>query len=256
MLHFASLGSGSKGNASLIRGADTCVLVDCGYTLKSATERLNLLGVSPQDISAILISHEHIDHVKGVGAFSRKYGTPVWLTHGTWRGLKDTKFAETYFFHSHGQTFDIGDLKIEPITVPHDANEPAQFIFYCAGKKMVVLTDLGWITPHIASRITETDGIILECNHDQDMLFNGPYPQSLKQRIRSQMGHLGNDAAARFLKNIDTQRFQHLALAHLSESNNHPEKAFEAIADVVSQHTHKQIQVLAQEKSSQWMIID
>ncbi len=219
-MKFASLGSGSRGNAALIEADDTRVLLDNGFAAREVESRLMQLGVDPDSITAIVVTHEHQDHIKGVGAFARRYQLPVWMTAGTQREERCGDLPDIRLFSSHGGGFCIGALQVDPFPVPHDAREPAQFVFSAAGRRLGILTDIGFYTPHITEMLQSCDALFLECNHDVEMLANGPYPPALQRRIAGRLGHLSNEQAAGFLKQFDLGRLQHLIAAHLSEKNN------------------------------------
>lgn len=230
-LHFASLGSGSKGNATLVQSANALLLIDCGFTIKETERRLAVLGLSPSDLNAILVTHEHSDHIKGVGPLARKYKLPVYLTHGTGQYEGVSKLVNRQAINIH-KTFDIADINITPVAVPHDAREPCQFVFRSAQKTLGVLTDIGSITPFVIEQYKNCDALMLECNHDPRMLSMGPYPASLKLRVGGLWGHLSNQQAAELLRNIDYQKLQHLVISHISEQNNTEELARSAIDSV------------------------
>jgi len=219
VMRFASLGSGSRGNATLVQSEDTLILIDCGFAVKEIERRCMGLGVSPKDISAILVTHEHADHIRGVGPAARRYDLPVWMTHGT-AHASDCGKMQRRNFSSHNGSFTIGSIRIEPIPVPHDAREPSQFIFHFKQRRLGLLTDLGSVTSHISEILGPLDAMILEANHDPDMLKNGPYPASLKSRVGGDYGHLSNQQAADLLRQMDHGRLQHLAIGHISEKNN------------------------------------
>lgn len=227
-MRIASLGSGSRGNGTLIEDEDTCVLVDLGFSLKETTRRLRRLGRAPEDVSAILVTHEHADHIHGVAAFARKYRTPVYLTPGTYNRKRMGVLPVLHEVNCH-RSFRIASLGIEPVPVPHDAKEPCQYILSSRGSKVGVLTDLGHITPHVEQQYQHCDALLLECNHDVDMLTNGPYPWPLKQRVGGMHGHLNNEQAASLLHRVDLARLQHLIICHISEQNNSPELARAAV---------------------------
>ncbi len=229
-LRFASLGSGSRGNATLIEAGATRVLVDCGFSLAETRRRLARLALTPADLDAILVTHEHGDHVRGVERLARAAGCPVWCTPGTSAALGEP-FAtvEARFFSSHAP-FRIGTLDVAPVPVPHDAREPAQFVFGYGGRRLGVLTDLGQVTEHVLRCFQGCDALVLETNHDEDMLWNGRYPPVLKQRVGGRFGHLSNRQAAAFLAAAAPERLQCLVVAHLSEKNNRPNLAVAAIS--------------------------
>ena len=234
-MRFACLGSGSEGNAVVVEAGRSRVLLDCGFSIKETVFRLARLGLTPADLSGIVITHEHSDHIGGVFRFANKFKLPVWLTHGslTYLSNLDQLLLDARVIDSH-DAFAVGDLYIEPFPVPHDAREPIQFVFSDGQHRLGVLTDTGMITPHITQMLSGCDALVLECNHDANMLANGPYPTSLKQRVGGRFGHLDNNAAADLLRSIDTQQLTHLIAAHLSHKNNLPELARAALAKALS----------------------
>lgn len=234
-MRFACLGSGSEGNAVVVEAGRSRVLLDCGFSIKETVFRLARLGLTPADLSGIVITHEHSDHIGGVFRFANKFNLPVWLTHGSLAYLSnlDQSLVDARVIDSHA-AFAVGDLYIEPFPVPHDAREPIQFVFSDGQHRLGVLTDTGMITPHIEQMLSGCNALVLECNHDADMLANGPYPTSLKQRVGGRFGHLDNTAAADLLRNIDTQQLTHLIAAHLSHKNNLPELARAALAKALN----------------------
>lgn len=234
-MRFACLGSGSEGNAVVVEAGRSRVLLDCGFSIKETVFRLARLGLTPADLSGIVITHEHSDHIGGVFRFANKFNLPVWLTHGSLAYLSnlDQSLVDARVIDSHA-AFAVGDLYIEPFPVPHDAREPIQFVFSDGQHRLGVLTDTGMITPHIEQMLSGCNALVLECNHDADMLANGPYPTSLKQRVGGRFGHLENTAAADLLRNIDTQQLTHLIAAHLSHKNNLPELARAALAKALN----------------------
>lgn len=230
-MRFASLGSGSSGNALLVEAGSTRVLLDCGFGVTEIGARLARLGIAADGLDAVLVTHEHDDHGGGVARLARRFDLPVYLTHGTLSVLDGGRAAlpEVALIDGHAP-FAIGDIEVRPFPVPHDAREPVQFVLGDGAVRLGVLTDLGETTPHIAHMLSGLEALVLECNHDRDMLVNGPYPAPLKERIAGRYGHLDNDAAARLLKELDCGRLQHLIAAHLSQQNNTPELARAALA--------------------------
>lgn len=221
-MKIASLGSGSKGNATIVSMGGTNILIDCGFSLRQFEKRLTLLSLAAQDIDAILITHEHSDHCGGVVRIALKYDIPVWTTYGTGRAV----FERSADFNklSGGKLITIGNFDVLPVTVPHDAGEPVQFVFSdnASGEKFGILTDTGHITRHIIEAYENLDGLLLEFNYDQQMLENGPYPYSLKQRVSGELGHLSNDQSIGLLKEINTDQLRCLIAGHISEKNNSP----------------------------------
>ncbi len=232
MLRFASLGSGSRGNATLVESGGTCVMVDCGFSCAETTRRLARLGKTPGDIDAILVTHEHSDHIGGVAGFARRHKTPVWMTAGTSVMHNATDLPSLDWFDGH-TPFTIGALQVTPFPVPHDAREPCQFVFSDGAVRLGVLTDTGSITAHIQQQLSGCEALLLECNHDVAMLAAGTYPPSLKQRVGGRLGHLSNAQAAALLTALDTTALTHLVAAHLSDKNNRPELARAALAEVL-----------------------
>ncbi|MGE5666943.1 MAG: MBL fold metallo-hydrolase [Betaproteobacteria bacterium] len=230
-MRFASLGSGSEGNGLVVEAGGTRVLIDCGFGVRDTVARLARLGVEPDSVSAILVTHEHSDHVGGVPAFAARYRIPVWLTFGTLQvvGERFARAERIYGFDSH-DAFGIGELEIRPFPVPHDAREPVQFVVGDGGHRLGVLTDLGVSTPHVETNLSGCDALVLECNHDPGMLAESDYPYALKQRIAGRLGHLDNEAAASLLASLDTSRLRHVVAAHLSQQNNTPDRARAALA--------------------------
>jgi phosphoribosyl 1,2-cyclic phosphodiesterase len=220
-MQLASLGSGSKGNATLVRHDSTTVLVDCGFSLKQFRQRLERLDMSPENIDAILVTHEHSDHSGGVIRLATTYNIPVWTTRGTARAVFEKDFQ--YNNLRGGQSVSIGSLDILPVTVPHDAGEPVQFVFQVyGGKKLGILTDTGHITSHITDAYNQLDGLLLEFNYDPMMLEQGPYPYSIKQRVSGDLGHLSNEQSLSLLSKINTSQLSCLIAGHISENNNSP----------------------------------
>lgn len=242
---FSSLGSGSKGNGTVVRSlssnADddsetssthsTTVLIDCGFSLKETVRRLARIGLLPDQLDAILVTHEHGDHIKGVGPLARKYDIPVYITAGTLRTKKTGVLDNVNIIHRY-ESFIVNTFNITPVAVPHDASEPAQFIIECDDKRLGILTDLGNVSPHVEMHYQSCDALILEANHDPAMLASGNYPLSLKQRVGGAWGHLSNQQAARFLASVDRQKLEHLVVAHISRQNNSIELAQQAFGDL------------------------
>lgn len=232
MIRFASLGSGSKGNALLVEAGGTRVLVDCGFSARETAFRLERLGVAPESVSAVLVTHEHGDHVGGVAACAARFGWAVHASHGTAIAARPLGECPVRRFDSHA-AFTIGELEIHPYPVPHDAREPTQFVFSDGALSLGVLTDAGCVTPHIVAMLTECAALLLECNHDAEMLAQGRYPAQLKRRIAGAYGHLDNRAAADLLRAVGGQGLQHVVAAHLSEENNTPTLARAALAEAL-----------------------
>jgi len=230
VISFASLGSGSAGNALLVESGATCLMVDCGFGQRETIRRLARLERAPEQLTGILVTHEHGDHVGGVFPFARRHGLPVWLSHGTFSACRSAARGVELRIIDGDAAFCVEALEVQPFPVPHDAREPLQFVFSDGNRRLGLLTDAGEITRHMRDVLSGVDGLILECNHDAGMLASSSYPLSLQRRIAGRLGHLENGAAAGLLRDIDASRLQHLVAAHLSEQNNRPSLAVSALA--------------------------
>ena len=251
-MQLASLGSGSKGNATLVRYESTTILVDCGFSLKQFRQRLERLALLPEHIDAIFLTHEHSDHSSGVVRLACHYNIPLWTTRGTARSVLEKNFP--YHPLRCSETVAIGDINVLPVTVPHDADEPVQFVFEDRqGRKLGILTDTGHITQHIINVYNQLDGLLLEFNYDQTMLEHGPYPYSVKQRVSSNLGHLSNDQSISLLQNIDTCQLKCLIAGHISECNN----AQALVAEQLQELSNIPAPILADQKAGfGWIAID
>lgn len=223
-MKFASLGSGSEGNALLISTGSgttqTTVMLDCGFAIRETERRLARLGMMPGDLAGIVVTHEHHDHVGGVFKFARRHNVPVWLTYGTYEAVVARCNDVDIRFCRDGHLFQIHDLELSPYTVPHDAREPVQYVIGNGALRLGVLTDAGHGTPHMVSALDGCDALMLECNHDPQMLADSTYPVSLKYRIGGDYGHLSNEAASCILDQVDKSRLKRIVGAHLSLKNN------------------------------------
>ena len=232
-LRFASIGSGSKGNCLVAEVGSTRVLLDCGLTPRETEKRLARIGLAPADISGILITHEHDDHAGQVYPFAALHRVPVWLTYGTQVALSESGKVpgdvETRTIHGR-EAFAIGEVQVQPYTVPHDAREPVQFVLSDGASRLGVLTDIGASTAHVEATLSGCDALVLECNHDLDMLWGGDYPKWLKERIAGPFGHLSNISSEKLLAALERSRLKHVIAAHLSHQNNTPALAREALA--------------------------
>lgn len=250
-MRFSSLGSGSRGNATLVEWQDTCVMVDCGFSVRETVRRLAVLGRTPEDINAIVVTHEHSDHWKGVLPFAKKFGTRVFLTAGCLKSQEvDERSCSLERIDSHNP-FQIGDLCLTPVPVPHDAREPVQFIFEGGHLRFGVLTDLGSLTPYVEQKYADCDGLLVEANHDLEMLANGSYPAFLKERVGGQWGHLNNQQTASLLSNIDLMRIQRLVIGHISDKNNSLELVKRAVAPLL--HDQGNLHYATQNQGFNWL---
>ncbi len=227
------LASGSKGNCTIVGSSRTRLLVDAGLSCRETLKRLAEAGEDPRSLTAILISHEHSDHLAGLPVLARKLKVPVYMTaqtHHAWERQCDGKHSrvERLEFFRSGHTFQVCDILVTPFTIPHDAADPVAFAFRVDGVKLAVVTDLGYMPASVREHIRDSDVLMIESNHDLEMLRVGPYPWSVKQRVMSRVGHLSNAALAEFLANDYDGSAAFVVLAHLSEQNNHPEIARDA----------------------------
>jgi phosphoribosyl 1,2-cyclic phosphodiesterase len=222
---FASLGSGSRGNGTVVRFGSTTLLVDCGFTLKQTTLRLARLGLDPSHLTAVLVTHEHSDHIAGVGTLARRYNLPVHLTRGTLGAnrarLADWGDLDLQPFRG-GQEFEIAGVGVCAVPVPHDAQEPVQYLFEGGACRLGVVTDLGHVTPVLLDRFSRLDGLLIESNHDLEMLQMGTYPPHLKRRVGGSHGHLNNAQALSFVTTTAEPERTRVVVGHISEQNNCP----------------------------------
>lgn len=253
-MRFASLGSGSRGNATLVEAGGVRVLVDCGFPLRELEVRLGRLGVAPETLDAVLVTHEHGDHLRGVGPLARRYRLPVWATAGTLRRGRCGALPSVELCDAHGPGFRVGGLEVRPYPVPHDACEPCQFVFRGDGLQLGLLTDTGSITQHILDCLAGCDGLLLEANHDLEMLRTGPYPPRLQARVGGAYGHLSNDQAAQLLQQLEHRRLRKLLVGHLSEKNNHPELVRDRLLGAVPE-LESRLALAGQDRISPWLTL-
>ena len=257
-MKYASLGSGSEGNALLIATASgttrTTVMLDCGFALKETELRLARLGKVPEDVSGIVITHEHSDHIGGAFKFARRHRVPVWLSYGTFAAVQTHAHDVDIRFCRDGESVVIGDLELHPYTVPHDAREPVQYVASNGAWRLGVLTDAGHVTAHMVTALHDCDALVLECNHDREMLEKSAYPASLKRRIGGAYGHLSNASSTQILAAIDKRRLKTVIGAHLSQQNNTAALAHAAIVAGLGATT-AQIQIACQVDGFSWIAV-
>jgi phosphoribosyl 1,2-cyclic phosphodiesterase len=241
MLRFKNLGSGSSGNATLVEaqsGAHTTrLLIDCGLRLRDLEARLIEAGTCAEDLDAIFITHEHGDHVGCARNFVKRYSTPLWMSQGTWLAISDEAWEPlTNLIHvaRDGCTIELGSLQALPFTVPHDAREPLQLRCSDGNRHLGVVTDLGHPSAHVVSSLQGCHALMVEANHDSDLLQASAYPNFLKQRVAGPWGHLANHAAADLLKRVLHDQLTHILAAHLSERNNTPELARTSLSEALN----------------------
>ena len=227
---FHSLFSGSKGNASLVRFGETLLLVDAGVSCRALETALRQRGVQPESLRAVLVTHEHSDHIRGLPLFAKRYGTPVYASYGTWASMQGQLPlpGRQRMEFDPDQDFYIDGVNVSPFPIPHDTPMPVGYSLECMGKKVSFATDLGHTTPKILGCVARSDVLLLEANHDVEMLKAGPYPYSLKKRILGRYGHLSNDACASALATLLPTGVHRVFLGHLSQENNSPELALSA----------------------------
>ena len=232
-MRFASLASGSSGNCLVAEASGTVVLVDCGLSLTETERRLARAGLEPSQVSALLVTHEHGDHACGAFEFAAAHRIAVYLTHGTLAALKaEGKVLDGVALSivNGRQSFFVDGIQVLPFTVPHDAREPVQYVLSDGASRLGVLTDVGISTSHVEKMLSGLDALVLECNYDRDLLWNGGYPRWLKERIAGPFGHLDNRESERLLAALDRSRLKHVIGAHLSQQNNRPALARAALA--------------------------
>lgn len=240
-LKFCSLSSGSSGNCYLVGSDSTYILIDAGISAKKITDGLSSLNLMPQDISGILLTHEHSDHIKGIDVLCKKYGLPVFTNEKTFMELKNLckNWEKTTFsIFTNNESFSVGDLQVKAFPVYHDAADTVGFSVMHQNSKICTATDTGCVTDDIIQELSSADLIILEANHDEDILKMGRYPWFLKQRILSDHGHLSNEAAGEVIAKIMQQdsKQRRFLLAHLSKENNFPEMAYQTILNILETH--------------------
>lgn len=228
MVKFVSLVSGSSGNSTFVSDGRTKIIIDCGMSGKALEKSLNDIGEKASDISAILVTHEHIDHVKGVGIISRRYDIPIYASEGTHCAMDIGKIKDENRFIADSD-FEIGNIGIKTFAIPHDAAQPFGYSFFLNGEKISVATDIGHMTDDIIHAVKGSNRILLEANHDVDMLKMGTYPYQLKQRILGDNGHLSNDTAAETAVVLANSGTKSIMLGHLSDENNYPQIAYNTV---------------------------
>jgi len=257
-VRFASLGSGSEGNALVVEAGNgakpTRVLLDCGFSAKEVERRLARAGLAADTLTAILVTHEHSDHIGSALTLARRWSIPLYMSWGTAQAVGADESGVDLNVLWGDEVVEIGELGVLPYTVPHDAREPLQFVFSDGASRLGVLTDVGESTPHISNVLGGCDALVLEFNHDLDLLATSRYPASLKARIGGSHGHLNNDAAAGILSGLDRTKLRHLVAAHLSQQNNTPELAHAAMAAVLG-NAATEIGVASQAEGFDWIAL-
>ncbi|MBU6468386.1 MAG: MBL fold metallo-hydrolase [Betaproteobacteria bacterium] len=232
-MRFASLGSGSEGNAWLVESGETCLMVDCGFSVNELARRFTAFGMTAQDLTAIVVTHEHSDHLSGVARLAKRFNLPVYASFGTLsfcrEDIPESLCHELFSDHP----VIIGDIQVNPFLVPHDAREPLQFVFDDSKKRLGIVTDVGHVTQHMIHCLQNLDALALESNHDETLLSEGSYPQPLKVRVKGEFGHLSNAQAVDLLKELNVAKLSSVVAAHLSQANNRPELVYDEFMSVV-----------------------
>lgn len=238
-LQFSILASGSSGNALVVRNNEATLLVDAGLSAKKLSALMEARGVEAEKLDGILVTHEHADHIRGLGVMSRKYSLPIYANHRTWSAMRDqigdVEEDKIRTFET-GERLDFGKLQVDSYAISHDAAEPVGYVFHYEGHKLSLATDLGYVSPKVKEAIADSDVLILESNHDVDMLRVGRYPWNIKRRILSDTGHLSNEAAGEALCELATERTRRVYLAHLSRDHNLMDLARLTVNNVLQEH--------------------
>lgn len=248
-LRFCALASGSRGNALLVEHGDTLIMIDCGLPLGTLGKRLLAVGRRLEDVAALLITHEHGDHSRGIGPLLRRRAIPLWSTMGTARALNTVGTSRAV---SCNRELRIGSIRVQAFPVPHDAREPCQFVFRAGRRRLGLLTDTGHATPVVRESLRGCNGIALEFNHDRRMLENGSYPAAVKARVGSRFGHLSNQQAANLLAEIAHPGLDRVMGLHLSERNNSSERVYETLAPVADR-ARFEFSLAGQDEPTPWV---
>lgn len=238
MIKFCSLFSGSSGNALYICTQRTKILIDAGLSAKKVINALCSIGETPSELSAILVTHEHSDHIKGAGIISRKFNTPIYANKNTWQSMEKSLgpvSENNKVCFDNGCDFEIGDITVKAFSIPHDASDPVGFNFFVGGKKITTATDIGHINRELLGYLEESEFLLIESNHDIEMLKVGPYPWHLKKRIMGERGHLSNEMAGKVVAYLAEKGTRKFMLGHLSRENNFPELAFQTVSNTLNE---------------------
>jgi len=236
MTKFCPLVSGSSGNSVFVKTEGTRILIDAGVSGKKIEECMKFIGEDCAEIDAIFITHEHIDHTKAAGILSRRFDIPIYATEGTWYAMECTVGSisrkNRKILYQNEKT-QLNDMVIKPFSIPHDAEEPVGYNIFSDGMKMTIATDIGHIDNIVKDAVADSRILLLEANHDEEMLKRGPYPYSLKQRILGLYGHMANECAGNLIREVFSDKMKHIYLGHLSAENNTPELAFRTVMDIL-----------------------
>ncbi|VAX15239.1 Metal-dependent hydrolases of the beta-lactamase superfamily I [hydrothermal vent metagenome] len=256
MIRFCVLGSGSSGNCIYISNGDSAILLDAGFSGKEIMSRMNDAGLDPGTVRAVVVTHEHIDHSRSAGIMSRKLKIPVYMNEKTHaRVSRSIGVLHELEIFDVGDGFEVAGLVAESFAIPHDASDPCAFLFRSNGTRMAVITDSGSISTVMEDKVRDVDYLVVEANHNREMLMAGPYPWELKQRVSSRMGHLSNEQCAEFLKNAISPKLQGVTFAHLSETNNNPHLVRQMAEDELSGH-NIEFRIAAQSRPEKVVVIE
>ncbi len=245
-MKFCSLYSGSTGNSLFVQGNETKILVDSGVSAKKVIEGLEYIDIDISEINAIIVTHEHIDHIKSIGTLSKKYNIPVYANLGTWNGIENEKSVvniENKNYFKIGEEFEIGDLKIKPFSTSHDANDPCGFSIKSEDKKISIATDLGEVTKEVINNLKSSKFVLLESNYEPEVLKYCSYPYQLKSRISSTTGHLSNNEAGKTISKLIEHGLENVMLGHLSKESNFPELAYKSVVNELMQNGIKEKEI-------------
>lgn len=248
-MRFASLGSGSRGNGTVVSEGDTHILLDCGFGYQDAVKRLARLGLEPSALSAVVVTHEHSDHWAGVVNLASRHDLPVYASRGTWIEVGHARLNHTHVVRG---VFHVGEIRVQPVTVPHDAREPIQCVFESKRSRLGVLSDLGSVSPHVLQAYAELDALSVEFNHDWALLQEGPYPAFLKKRVGGDYGHLNNEQARDFVAAVAGERLKTVVACHVSETNNEVRHVEAALEQALSGHRAER-RVASQAEGMEWI---
>ena len=233
---FSVLSSGSRGNCIYIESDTAKIIIDSGLSVKELGRRLKSIDRTPEELDAVFLTHEHSDHIGGVGPLVRKYSIPLYATNGTIQASQKLGSVPVFNPIRSGETVQVDGLEIEPYATSHDAREPVAYVIRCQSRKLGHATDMGIVTHEVREILKNSHVLLLESNHDVEMLDVGPYSWTLKKRIKSDLGHLSNEACGELLAAIKHDHLQRVILMHLSQTNNHPEIAHVTALQALGNH--------------------
>ena len=253
-MRFASLGSGSGGNGTVVDTGSGAVLIDCGFNAREAERRLGALGIKPSSLLAILVTHEHSDHIGGVATLARRYKLPVYATAGTQASGRLSNVAQLHTILPD-ELFSVAEMQVIAVPVPHDAREPVQFCISWRDLRVGILTDLGSVTRRVIDAFSRCHGLLIEANHDRDALARGPYPATVKRRVAGDWGHLNNEQTRYLIEALDTDVLRQLVIGHISRRNN-SEAMARAVLDSLALPAQCRVEYACQDSVLAWRRVD